>query len=120
MATLLAHKDVAGSNGGPLYRVVHDLAIWYTFALPVFGVQDMGAATMFANLRVYSGSNHFFLPTSLIFHDAVSDGAFGNGLLRVEDTNSTFIRNMYPTEVSSMLTPQVRSWLTATGHTSRQ
>lgn len=87
------------------------LAVTYTFVLPVLGLQDMGASTMFANLRVFSGSNHFFLPTSLAFHDEPSEGAFGNGLVRVIDSSSTWIREMYPTEATGMLTPRVRRWV---------
>ncbi|EOD23651.1 hypothetical protein EMIHUDRAFT_457950 [Emiliania huxleyi CCMP1516] len=74
---------------------------------PIFFAQlldayDMMASTMFANLRVYSGSNHGILPTGLLF-----------GALPALDGGAA-------AWVTHLLSPTARRHLLASGHSARQ
>lgn len=93
------------------------LTLGYGVALPALGLQDMGASTMFANLHVYSGSNHLVAPTGLLFdHLPVLAG----GVVRVDATNSVHFNSINPHEVSTMHSPRLKQWLSSVGHSGRQ
>lgn len=99
----------------------------YTFALPVLGLQDMGACNMFANLHgptaVYTGMNHFLLPTGVlqaVYEQAEPSGAFAGGVVEVLYTDSPWIRNLFPAEGSRMLTERARAMLLSAGHSARE
>lgn len=69
------------------------VAVGYALLLPVLGLQDMMASTMFANLRVYSGSNHRLLPTGLLF--GALPALDGGAAAWVEATSSRAIAGLY-------------------------
>jgi len=87
--------------------VLVGLAAFYAFATIPLGLQDLGSPSMYANLKITGGSNHFLLPTSLVPRLYADDprSVFYGGVVRVEDTNSTFIRHLYPGDHSSTITP---------------
>ena len=97
-------------------------AVVYALVLPVLGLQDMMASTMFANLRVFSGSNHLVLPTGILFSPSLSSlfPTLAGGIVWVESTTSAYIRGIYPAEVTAMLPRAVVHHLVASGHTGRQ
>jgi hypothetical protein len=103
-----------------LPRLAASVAVVYSLLLPVLGLQDMMAPTMFANLRVFSGSNHLLLPTGLLFRAPSLFPTFGGGVVWVESTSSATIRGVYPGEATRMLSPAVRTHLQATGHSGRE
>lgn len=130
-SSIRIHTASAPSNAISVPRGIKSailgLAVVYAYLLPVLGLQDMGAVTMFANLHVYSGSNHFLLPTGLLFswygsYGSASAGAtFSGGVVRVDSTNSSYVNERYPAEVTAMLEPAgVSTLLRAAGHTGRQ
>lgn len=63
------------------------LALVYCFALPSTGFLDLGAPTMYANLRLHGPSNHLFLPTPSL------------ATVAILSSNSTFVRSKYPGEL---------------------
>ncbi len=72
--------------------------LFYTFGLPMLGLQDMGNVHMFASLRLHGGSNHIFLPTGLLqrwLHDAAPASPWAGGVVRVEATNLTWVGNTF-------------------------
>lgn len=98
------------------------LGFLYAFVALPLGVMDMGSCHMFSNLRVHGGSNHLIAPTGLLQRWLVkSDGVYGGGLVRVEASDSTFLREVlqYPGEVSAMHSERARALMRAAGHTGR-
>lgn len=76
------------------------LALAYA-SLPIFGLMDIGAPTMFGGLKVHGGSNHLFLPTGLLQRwFAESNGPFGGGVVRVEATSSAYLAELFPGEIA--------------------
>ena len=64
---------------------------------------------MFSNLQVHGGSNHLLLPTGLLFHafsDRGDDHPFGGGVIRVEQTDSKWLTEIYPNDMTSVLEPK--------------
>ena len=55
------------------------ITVAYSFMGPILGVQQMGASTMYSNLRYYDASNHYLVPTSILGPDIL----FGGGLVQV-------------------------------------
>lgn len=95
----------------------------YTFGLPMLGLQDMGNVHMFASLRMHGGSNHLFLPTGLLqqwLHDAHASSPWAGGVVRVDYASSAHMADLYPGEVTHILTPNVRELLRRSGHSGRQ
>ena len=76
------------------------VAVAYGLALPMLGLQDMMAPTMFANLRVFSGSNHTLMPTGILYD--------GGGVVWVESSTAEAIKDVYPAEVSKITSPRAR------------
>ena len=50
------------------------LSTLYAFGGPVLGIQQMGAPTMYANLRSYKGGNHYLVPTAILGEDLLFKG----------------------------------------------
>ena len=76
---------------------------------------------MFSNLRQQGGSNHYFLPTSVlqsIYEDDLTS-AYSGGVIRIESTNATQITGHFPAELTSILTERTGSLLRTTGHSGR-
>ena len=73
---------------------------------------------MFANLYVFSGSNHLLgTPTGILFNHLPE---FAGGVVRVDYTNSTHMNTIHPHEKSTLHSPRLKRWLTKVGHTARQ
>ena len=83
---------------------------------------------------MHGGTNHWFLPTSLLqeaFHDTdayppdttLMGEVFGGGIVRIESTNASYITGpagvRYPGELLGH-TPGARALLVQTGHSGRQ
>ena len=100
----------------------------YAYALPILGLQDIAACGMFASMHfptaVYTGSNHFLVPTGLLQahyeHASPIDNVFAGGVVQVMHTTSEWIRDMYPAESTMMLTPRTREYLEHAGHAARE
>lgn len=60
------------------------LTVSYGFVFPILGVQQMGASTMYGNLRNYGPSNHYLVPTAILDDDIL----FGGGLVQVVHSTS--------------------------------
>uniref|UniRef100_A0A7S3NJ07 Uncharacterized protein n=1 Tax=Aureoumbra lagunensis TaxID=44058 RepID=A0A7S3NJ07_9STRA len=95
------------------------LAFCYGLGGPLTGIQDLGSATMFANFRMFGGSNHYLLPAALLQRFEI--GPYSGGLIRVEDTNSTWIRHItnYPGDLTSAIAQEARDLLAAGGHSTK-
>jgi hypothetical protein len=102
---------------GHISRLMVVLSLGYGFALPLLGLQDMGASTMFANLHVYSGSNHYVAPTGLLFDFLPT---LAGGVVRVDATDSVHLNKINPHEISTLHSPRLKQWLLAVGHSGRQ
>jgi len=93
--------------------------LFYSFGTLILGVQEMGTnAGPFSNLRIHGGSNHILFPTGLLHQWSV--GEFAGGVVRVDNTNSSFLRTLYPHEVSHNIKPRARAWMQAAGHSGRE
>lgn len=84
------------------------LSFIYAFVLPILGLQQMGAPTMYSNLRYYQGSNHYLVPTSILGENVL----FGGELVRVISSTSQSINlrlghlpsdQVFPPRVISLL-----------------
>jgi len=83
---------------------------------------------MFANLHgptaVVTGMNHYLVPTGLLQaafeHGDASRNPFAGGVLEVIHSTSASMRDTFPAEASSMLTPRTRALLMDAGHTARE
>ena len=104
------------------------VAFVYAFILPILGLQDMAACNMFANLHgptaVVTGMNHYLVPTGLLQayyeHDSAADNPFAGGVVEVIHSTSETMRDKFPAEATSMLTPRARSMLVHAGHSGRE
>ncbi|CAB9521612.1 expressed unknown protein [Seminavis robusta] len=99
------------------------LSILYAFVGPILGIQQMGAPTMYANLRSYNGGNHYLVPTAILGENLL----YGGGLVKVIESNSTAInllvgymdaRVAFPSQVVNVLQPLIRHNNTATTTTT--
>jgi hypothetical protein len=76
---------------------------------------------MFSNLRQQGGSNHYFLPTSLLqtmYEDDITS-AYSGGVIRIETTNATQITSHFPAELTPVLTERASALLKSAGHSGR-
>jgi hypothetical protein len=55
------------------------LSIVYGFGLTILGIEQIGASTMYSNLRSYYGGNHLLVPTGILGDDIL----YGGGLVQV-------------------------------------
>jgi hypothetical protein len=85
------------------------VAFLYSFGTLILGLQEESTANMFANLKSgHGGSNHYILPTGLLFHwygDASNSHPFGGGVIRIENTTSAWLRTIYPADFTQFLEP---------------
>jgi hypothetical protein len=85
------------------------IAFFYSFGTLMLGLQEETTANMFANLKSgHGGSNHYILPTGLLFHWFAAAGdthPFGGGVIRIEQTTSDWFRTIYPADLTSFLQP---------------
>mmetsp|Transcript_24784 Transcript_24784/g.80158 ORF Transcript_24784/g.80158 Transcript_24784/m.80158 type:complete len:245 (+) Transcript_24784:1216-1950(+) len=90
--------------------LLYGLTLIYAVGTPLLG-GDMGASTMFSNLRVYTPSNHLLAPTGLLLNTTT---------LRIDGTTSTHVNAVHPNEATRLLSPRLRDWLQTSGHAGRQ
>ena len=101
-----------------VYVVVTIVTLIYGMVLPILGLQDMGATTMFANLYVFSGTNHLLgTPTGILFNYMPE---LAGGVVRVDYTSSDHMNNIHPNEKSTKHSQRLKKWLLEYGHTARQ
>jgi hypothetical protein len=85
------------------------VAVFYSFGTLMLGLQEESTANMFANLKAgHGGTNHYLLPTGLLFHwfaDALDTHPFGGGVIRIENTTSDWLRTVYPADLTAFLQP---------------
>ena len=104
------------------------LAFAYAYALPILGLQDIAACGMFANMHfvtaAYTGSNHWLVPTGLLQaryeHASARDNPFAGGVVQIVHTTSSSMRDLFPAESTSMLSPRAREYLSHAGHAARE
>ncbi|CAK0884053.1 unnamed protein product [Prorocentrum cordatum] len=99
----------------------------YVFLFQALGLMDMNAASPFSMIRQHGGSNHLFMPTSLLLEwQAEADpsssvlGEFGGGVVRVVESTSEHMNALYPGDISHELPPRVVSLLRSGGHAARE
>eukprot|EP00746_Dinoflagellata_sp_MGD_P089666 gnl/MRDRNA2_/MRDRNA2_35383_c0_seq1.p1 gnl/MRDRNA2_/MRDRNA2_35383_c0~~gnl/MRDRNA2_/MRDRNA2_35383_c0_seq1.p1 ORF type:complete len:665 (+),score=75.67 gnl/MRDRNA2_/MRDRNA2_35383_c0_seq1:38-1996(+) len=127
-------KPSAGCLAAAIKVSILFIGFTYAFVIPIFGLQDMGAPTMFAMLDVYIGAtNHFVLPTGVLFNvygqyntlspESVCTGSgspqcsesdslcdvYSGGIVRIESTNSEWINRLFPGETTNILEPYPRA-----------
>lgn len=116
MATIILQKkpllDSSPRSLGKVGWAMVALSFSYGLGGPMLGVQDLGSANMFSNLRMFGASNHLVAPTAML--------DFG-GVVRIEDTNSTWMREVvnYPGDLTEALSVQSRQFLASGGHAAR-
>ena len=106
-------------------------ALVYGFGLPMLGLLDVGASTMFSHIKQHGGNSHAFLPVGLLqrwlAHSSPADHAalgpladLAGGVVRVEHSTSHVLNSAYPGEVEAIHPePLARRVLRATGHEAR-
>jgi hypothetical protein len=97
-----------GKRTPPWTWLAVGVALFYSFGGLMLGLQEQSTPNMFANLKVHGGSNHFLLPTGLLFHyfsDYPDSHPFGGGVIRIENTTSNWLRTVYPADLTHLLMP---------------
>lgn len=125
-------------------------SVGYVVCFQRQGVVDLGAAAALGSLRLPGGARHLLAPSStphglaaagvppdgssggalgyglmdtalrfVLGSDAVSE-SLGGGLVRVEACTSQYINALYPSEITSELSPRLRAMLASAGHIGRQ
>jgi hypothetical protein len=74
----------------------------YGFIGPILGVQQMGASTMYGNVRNYGPSNHYLVPTAILGDDVL----YGGGLVQVIDSTSDTLDLKFGHVLSSEMFPE--------------
>lgn len=95
------------------------IAFSYSFLGIVFGITEESSPNMFANLKTHGGSNHWFLPTGLLFHvfgEYPDSHPFGGGEIRVESTTSNWIKSVYPNDLSMVFAESQKQMLEKVGN----
>lgn len=138
----LAATGPQRASGGSSHRGLSGVAMlllttFYAFGSTTLGILDVSSPNMFSNLRQQGGSNHLFLPTSLLQRQlhlsaAAATGGdsadspssfipsmYAGGVWRVGLTNSTYFRSRFPAELTPLLTARTVALLRATGHSGR-
>jgi hypothetical protein len=94
----------------PWWMYVFVVWAWfYAYGGLMLGLQEEETPNMFSNLKVHGGSNHWFLPTGLLFHwyGAAGDAhPYGGGVVRIEETDSRWFYITYPADLTHILTPE--------------
>lgn len=95
-------------------------AFFHSFVVTILGVQDLGGANMYSNLRMQGGSNHILSPTALLHKwfgsISASRSVFGGGIVRIEESDSQTINRLYPGEITSTHSVRARELLVGAGH----
>jgi hypothetical protein len=78
------------------------LTFVYAFITPILGVQQMGACTMYGNLRNYGPSIHFVVPTAILGDDIL----YGGGLVRIISSTSATLNLQFGHVLSAEVFPE--------------
>eukprot|EP00746_Dinoflagellata_sp_MGD_P130240 gnl/MRDRNA2_/MRDRNA2_64196_c0_seq1.p1 gnl/MRDRNA2_/MRDRNA2_64196_c0~~gnl/MRDRNA2_/MRDRNA2_64196_c0_seq1.p1 ORF type:complete len:298 (+),score=24.35 gnl/MRDRNA2_/MRDRNA2_64196_c0_seq1:93-896(+) len=109
---------------GKLWWLVVTEGFLFVYVLLFLGLADHGTPKPFSNIRMHGGSNHYFLPTGLIQRFVgespyFAGSPFSSEVIRVESTSSSYINGVYPSEMTTHLTPRTRELLKIVGHSGR-
>lgn len=96
------------------------LTVLYVFVFQQLGLMDISATSPFSSIREHGGSNHFLLPTSLLFQWSYTTSLepFSGGVVRVTRSTSDYMNALYPANCSDELSPRVVALLRAAGHSA--
>lgn len=94
----------------PLWMLLATLvAFCYSFGTIVLGTMEEASCNMFSNLKIHGGTgNHLILPTGLLFdwfREAGDAHPYGGGEIRILSTTSNWLQEIYPNDMSHVLTP---------------
>jgi hypothetical protein len=78
------------------------LSFFYGFGLTILGIEQIGASTMYSNLRSYYGGNHFLVPTGVLGDDIL----YGGGLVQVVYSTCDPLNKMLGFIDASYLVPE--------------
>jgi hypothetical protein len=97
-------------NRRPVWMTIAFLvALCYSFGTIVLGTMEEASCNMFSNLKIHGGTgNHVLLPTGLLFkwfRDAGSTHPYSGGEIRIVSTTSNWLQEIYPNDLSHVLTP---------------
>mmetsp|Transcript_13659 Transcript_13659/g.33033 ORF Transcript_13659/g.33033 Transcript_13659/m.33033 type:complete len:374 (-) Transcript_13659:71-1192(-) len=83
------------------------IAFFYSFGTIILGTMEEASCNMFSNLKIHGGGNHLILPTGLLFRwyrDDISN-PYGGGEVRIVSTTSNWLQEIYPNDMSHILSP---------------
>jgi hypothetical protein len=87
------------------------VCLLYSFVTTILGLQQMGAPTMYANLRYFDGGNHLLVPVATLGEDVL----FGGGTVHVlHSTCFALNRKLGRIPSAHVFPPRVVELLTAT------
>eukprot|EP00965_Chrysotila_dentata_P090318 2980291-Pleurochrysis_carterae.AAC.1 len=69
---------------------------FFSLSPPLSLPQERGGCLMFSQLRLHAGSNHRLLPTAMLqraLRHAHPSNAFAGGVVRLEQTNISWVAN---------------------------
>jgi hypothetical protein len=101
-ATVAPGSGVPPPTNKLLLATIVVFTVAYAFVGPILGVQQMGASTMYGNMRNYGPSNHYFVPTAILGDDIL----FGGGLVQVIDSSSDTLDLKFGHVLSSEMFPE--------------
>jgi len=120
------HTFKFGGGVGWLNAAALGIGFSYAFLGPILGIQAMSSSTMYGNVKQWGGTNHLVVPTGLLqeyytthTHPSWAADAFGGGLLRVDSTNSSVMKQLSPAEATRNLPPFSRQLLKGVGTPAR-
>lgn len=120
------HTFKFGGGLGWLNTAALGIGFSYAFLGPILGIQAMSSSTMYGNVKQWGGTNHMVVPTGLLqeyftthTHPSWAADAFGGGLLRVDSTNSSVMKQLAPAEATRNLPPFSRQLLKGVGTPAR-
>lgn len=94
------------------------VAFMYSFGLPSLGLMDQGSCNMYSNLLLHGKGNHLISLTDLL-PKTIPAMADAFATVRVETTTSAWINSIYPSEITTMMSPLERQLLRDVGHQER-
>jgi len=94
----------------------------YVFLFQLLGIMEISAVAPFAVIRQHGGSNHLFMPTSLLqqWESTSHLDKFGGGIVRVTACTSDYMNAMYPSNCTDALPERVVAILREGGHIAQQ
>ncbi|CAE7192798.1 unnamed protein product [Symbiodinium sp. CCMP2456] len=98
------------------------MTLSYVFLFQLLGILEVSAVAPFAVIRQHGGSNHLFMPTSLLqqWESTSHLDKFGGGIVRVTECTSDYMNAMYPSNCTDALPERVVALLREGGHIAQQ